>query len=379
MVSNKKVLFIAHRIMGKQVGTLRIRYWVNNIFEQSGQSINCDLLTSDEQVKVNESVDKTYCAPDNDTGGLLRFIIKDVGLTWKHAIKRELEIRPDLKYDAIVLTGGPFMQFALVPYLKERFKAKVILDFRDPFAVNPRFYSSAFKILIKRYFERKFIKAADCVITVNAACLQLLSTYSVDNSGKFSIIGNGFDDKVIDQLVLHKQNIAKGELRFVYPGQIYGDCNPATFLRILCQEQAGVTGFEYAGPNGQLLKEFKMSTNIKINEPLSYHETLEMIDRANIGLIFTGGRPFESTTKIFDYIGLEKAILIITEGEVETGELHEITRKYPKVFWSRNTKLEISRVLDKLKNEDLNFSNSMVAEHSRENGLAKLIDLIHGE
>ena len=379
MKDNKKVLFIAHRIMGAEVGLLRMRYWVNNISEQSNQSVICDLLAGDEQVSVSDTVNHIYLAPDANKGGLLKLFIKDEGLGWKHVVKKELESRPELNYDAIVLSGSPFMHFALVPYLKKRFKAKVILDFRDPFAVNPRFDSSRFKILIKRYYEKTFIEAADHIVTVNASCLRLLSANLTDNVQKFSIIANGYDDLTLDRLRLERTDSVMGKVRFAYPGKFYHDCKPNVFLTAISNDNTGVYNFEYVGQDSDTLNEFKLEANIKLNGRLPYDDTMRIVNKADVGLIFTGGKSFESTTKIYDYIGLEKAVLIITEGEVQTGELHEITRGYPKVFWSRNTKSDITSVLDKLKNEHLNFSNSARHEHSRKTGLTKLIDLIYGE
>jgi hypothetical protein len=375
MKTDKRVLFIAHRIMGTGVGLLRIRYWVNNILEESNQSVKCDLLVGDRQVSVSDTVAQVFLAPDSDKGGLLNLFIKDEGLSWKYSVKKELERRPDLNYDVVILSGGPFMHFALVPYLKERFNAKVFLDFRDPFAVNPRFENSQFKILFKSYCEKVFIKAADHILAVNASCMKLLSSYSTEKS---SIISNGYDDRLLDQLSLTKQLSVIGRLRFTYIGKFYDDCRPDTFLRTICAEGSGSYSFEYAGSNTAVLNNFKDETMVTIHGSLPYRDTVRILNKADIGLIFTGGKPFESTTKIFDYIGLEKAILIITEGEVQTGELHEITHDYPKVFWSRNTESDISAVLHLLKNQNLNFSNLARQEHSRRAGLVKLINLIHG-
>lgn len=371
------MLFISYGFSGEGVGLQRVKYWLNNLFDQSDGAITCDLLVASEAEDVSDTVAKIIVVPDSKKSGLLSPFIKDEGLSWKYDIREALENRNDLAYDVVIMSGSPFMHFALSPYLKKKFGAKVILDFRDPFAENPRFDSSKIKIAIKRYYEETFINAVDHVVTVNNTCLGLLSTYSKNTNAKFSIIPNGYDDQALDSLIFEKAESVSGQLRFCYPGKFYNDCKPNLLLSAICNKDKGSFQFEYAGQDYMTLDEFKTESNFKIHGPQPYSEVLQMVNRANIGLIFTGGKPFESTTKIYDYIALEKAIVIITEGEEMTGELHEITKNYPKVFWCKNTVSDINSLLQELSKEDLSFNNSSKEAYSRKAGLEKLIKLIN--
>ena len=77
------------------------------------------------------------------------YLIKDEGVSWAKAVKKIL-LELDLKtYAYMVFSGTPFMQFGLTGSIKARSRAKVILDYRDPFAVNPRFNNSKLKFCMK--------------------------------------------------------------------------------------------------------------------------------------------------------------------------------------------------------------------------------------
>lgn len=95
--------------------------------------------------------------------------------------------------------------------------------------------------------------------------------------------------------------------------------------------------------------------------------------------IFTSGHLFESTTKIFDYIALNKIILVITDGEIKTGQIHNITKDYPYVYWAKNDLNEIEEILIKIKNEYSNMSEIKFDGYplSREYGLKQLIRLFY--
>ena len=134
--------------------------------------------------------------------------------------------------------------------------------------------------------------------------------------------------------------------------------------------------FSYVGSDSSTIDEFNNVTNHGAKD---YQSTIEIINSCDIGLIFTGGKPFESTTKIFDYIGLEKAILIITNGKVRTGNLHNITSNYPKIYWAENNESAIVSVLEQIKGDKLQVDYQEKHKYSRREGLKKLIEIIQDD
>ena len=90
--------------------------------------------------------------------------------------------------------------------------------------------------------------------------------------------------------------------------------------------------------------------------------------------MFTGGLAFESSTKIFDYLGLNKIILIITEGVPKTGTLQQITEAYPNVFWAQNEFSAIRLAIDKISEHEIVMVDT--SEFSRAKGLEKLVKIL---
>ena len=168
-----------------------------------------------------------------------------------------------------------------------------------------------------------------------------------------------------------------GKVVFVYPGKFYNDLNPGRFLEIIFgKDHVNDFSFSYVGSDSSTIDEFNNVTNHGAKD---YQSTIEIINSCDIGLIFTGGKPFESTTKIFDYIGLEKAILIITNGKVRTGNLHNITSNYPKIYWAENNESAIVSVLEQIKGDKLQVDYQEKHKYSRREGLKKLIEIIQDD
>ncbi|PCH93472.1 MAG: hypothetical protein COB85_06990 [Bacteroidetes bacterium] len=369
-----RIALIAYNLNSTlSVGAQRVNYWAEQIVE-CASNISCDVISAHLPSNPLNGIGKAHLVK-HDSTSLLSMIINDQGISWRKDLKTFFQ-NEELKYDVILLSGGPFMHFSLSKYLKERTGARIILDFRDPFAVNPRFRSSYIRIKAKQFFEGAFIKDADQVITVNSSCLKLLYGYSNATAAKFSVIPNGYNDVSLNLLNLDKRKQIAGKIQFVYPGKFYSDCSPNTFLNIISKDNSEKFAFEYAGSSENELGEFNSKSNITINGRLPYTDVIRMVNNGDVGLIFTGGKSFESTTKIYDYIGLEKSILIITEGPKFTGELHEITRNYQSIYWSNNTESDINQVLDRMLEVNLTFSNPLREEHSRKAGLMKLIGII---
>jgi len=111
---------------------------------------------------------------------------------------------------------------------------------------------------------------------------------------------------------------------------------------------------------------------------VSYSDAVGYAKGADIGLILASGMAFESTTKIFDYIGLELPILIITNGEVQTGNIHEVTRGYNMVWWAANNEHSILDALKEIMIFKVNCRSSDFSKEkfSRSHGLSALAKII---
>jgi len=354
------------------IGAKRITYWAQNISERlyNNKKINSTVITATEQKTLFKNIN---FVPATDNTLLSKLFRTDKGSYWVDNLSKFLD--KDLNenlYDVAIITGNPFLHFFIINKLKNK-GIKVILDFRDPFSTNPRgtinnSLISKLKLSILKRIEYYFIKKSDAVITVNKYCAQLIEGYE-EFKNKFHIIDNGFDEKSFINL---REKNTSNELKFVYAGSLYKDRNPELFITVLEKYQDST--FYHIGPKSEFFK-FKYS-KLKELGTMSYEKTIEFLNECDICLIFTSGFPFESTTKIFDYIALNKIILIITDGEIKTGALHEITKDYPNVIWCKNSEVEINNCLKSLTRYfDLKpFADTY--KFSRAHGLTKLIEVI---
>lgn len=331
-MKKSKILFISYFFPPyESVGVKRIEYWYNNISKYGYEPF---VFTAIKQ--PTETTNIIYIEPENKKN-LTSYLIKDKGIGWINALKNKLKDYKSDDFDFILISGGPFMQMLITKFLKDNFKAKVILDFRDPFYANPRFPKNKIKDSIKLYFQNKFLKYSDLVITVNSECKKLL------NHRNIQLIDNGFDEEILNKLQLTDNNLETNKLKAIATGRVDSEINIDNFF-VALKYSEGIY-FEYIGN-----QYFENHSELYIHGGLlPYPEAMRFINDANFCVLFTGGMPFESSTKIFDYLGLNKTILIITEGKPKTGSLHEITKDYPNIFWSRNNESDILEAFTKLK------------------------------
>lgn len=336
----------------KGVGSKRADYWYKKMCNDKRFDIT--VLTAIPQTKKKKNI---YYVPTSKYKSILNLFIKDEGVLWTKNVKKWFQ-KQNLKYDTLIITGGPFMHMVLSRFFKINGIKKIILDFRDPFYNNPRFNSSKIKNLIKLYFQKKFIKSADFVISVNSYCGNLL------NSEKVKIIENGFDDSVNNLLT---ESSLKNDV-LISVGKVYDDFNLNTFNSFVKNSEFK---FSYYGESHSKIIS---CNNVFLSNSIPYDILLEKILYSEICILFTGGKPFESTTKIFDYLRFNKKILIVTEGDIKTGALFDITKNNPNVYWSINSKFQIELMINKIiSNRVIDFDTSI---YSRKYTYNKLVEIL---
>ncbi len=370
-----RVLFIAYHFGNiDTVAAKRVTYWASNI-NKLDSTITCDVITAtkDTCLSDDQGINEVFYAP-SDGNSWLSVFIKDEGVNWKNSLLYFLEKNKNLgSYDIVLLSGSPFMHFGINGWLRKKTNAKIILDFRDPFANNPRFNNRSIVKVIKNFFEKRFIANADLVLTVNDQCADLLS----GSKDQIKIINNGYDEEIIDSLIQNRKHT--DQISFFYLGTILWDRNPIPFLNALKATELGEFSFHHIGKNQHNDNLLDNKGFIFTHGTMNYADALKIVSELDVGVIFTSGKEFESTTKVFDYIGLQKPILIITQSNLKSGSLHKITEHYPNVYWTENNESSISQTLNKIKKEREIWSSLEFKEreqYSRKAGLVKLIKLL---
>ncbi len=326
--------------------------------------LDCDVtvITAEEK-----ATGKNVHFVDDDGRTVLNRFIKDPGVIWEKNIKQFLSgSGSHVMADVVIITGGPFMHFGLGNWMRKRFGAKVILDYRDPFATNPIFHNSRIKRWVKLFFEKRFNKNCDAIITVNRYCADLIhGFYNKPNA----IIDNGFDERI----ALHSavRRTPNGN-RLIYTGKFYFDPEP---LQKATKNLA--SELVYAGADSEFLNK-KYSNTISLGL-LDHGSIFEQLQQSNIGVVqIAGGFSHLSTTKIFDYMRCGLRILVISEDHINKGALVEILSGYDNVCWALNEESAITSAINKLINSDYKQPDSnYIEKFSRRSQLNKLVQLIN--
>lgn len=369
-----KVLFVAYYFEPYPgVGSKRISYWAKHLNEIS-PDIQVDVITATEGA-VQIPNGKVIYIEKKGTGLWTKLFKTNSGASWGYDIKKWL-LKNAWQYDIVLFTGGPFLHFRLAFWIKRYTTAKIVFDFRDPMSVNPRMITRKLPLIIKnrimRLIERFFVSKADAIISVNESCFSLIK--GTFNKKKY-IIDNGFDEKILQQVKLEQKNVLlqTEKIRFVYAGKFSKDRDPIQFIDIINSNINLRNKIEliHIGEQSGFLQPYRDQNWILEFGKKTYHETLKILQVCDYGLIFTIGHPFESTTKIFDYIGMGLNITIVANKIPLDGALMEYSKIYPHIKWIKNDQNQLKNYLNnniyKLKeNRNVNF------EFSRKTGLIKL-------
>jgi hypothetical protein len=357
-VKNKttEILIIAYYFPpDNRVGALRTDYWYKNLPHL--MPCRTIVITANSQAQG----DGIHFVPPTGKSFLGKFI-KDAGLFWIDDLKKYLLSHPEIKPDLVIISGGPFMHFGITKWLKKHLSTKVILDYRDPFATNPGFRNSFFKRFMKLFFERRFNKQADALVTVNKYCSSIISSF---NSKPNAVVQNGFDESEIVNLTPVKLS---DKLNLVYAGKFYFS---PEFLISAVEESGNL--LNYLGPDEEQLK----SKSVIKKGFLPYAEAIQEIAQSDVGVIQTYGEDFQSTTKLFDYIRCKKPILVISNLHIQRGSIHDELSGYPNVFWASNTASSIQEVLSAIKvHTYIEPPEHFASKFSRRNQALQLITLI---
>lgn len=366
----KKILFISFYFPPYSgVGSKRAEYWAKSLAKHNWEPTVLTSIAQTNEVTYEFNVE--YLPIDNNNRVLNLIstsLIKDGGFKWISSLKSYVKNHID-KFNAVLITGGPFYHFLLVNEIKKLSSIPIILDYRDPFSTNPRINDGFILNIIKTNLEKYINKKSNICLTVNSTCAGLLKGVNKEN---IIIIKNGYDEEIINKMSYNKkESFNSMTTEIIYPGKVYNDFDFQKFVENINK----INGIKmtFIGNNYAI----KETENVKSLDIMSYENVISYIYSSDVGLILTGGKPFETPTKLFDYIGCNKPVLIVTENSKYTGEINEITKDLNNVAWASNDENSIKTGLKYLTD---NYAPEVdVYKYSREYQFNKLINVLESQ
>lgn len=313
------------------------------------------------------------------------FLYKDKGFYWIFPLYSKLKNKLDnTNYDFILFTGDPFFQWLIAPIIKKKYNIPYILDFRDPWLLDP-FNHSKIRKFILGFLEPYVVRNADLVLNVTSEATQMYQNFYAQFNipkSKFITIENGFDPDDFKKLPEVNLQKYKG-YRIVYTGKFGEFRNPIPFLEALkeynSQKNAQKIYFFHIGKKEEIINNF-LNSNTSLRQYIiqtgfvPYDKCLGYINVADASLIITGNHPYEPTTKVYDYIALKKPILCISN--IKKGYLFNLMQKYPLSIYEKNDNKRIIKALLKLMELDNNLNSFSIEYFNRETHYKKLEDIL---
>jgi len=240
-----------------------------------------------------------------------------------------IEKRPDL----VFATGSPWTALLLGKELAQRFRVPLIADFRDPWTNNP--YKKVFSPKLTRrakQLEKLVCLEASRVLATTLELSQQFQSEYPECSDKFVTITNGFDEIEQEVSARSRNNVPFGDgcnpgkvgLEICHFGTIYGTRNPVELFKAvqeLFEERKLTQGeirFRFVGDwnvtdeTCEKLGQKLESEGFLIRQPpISHEECLQQMSQAEVLLILQPASPLQIPGKIYEYLALGRAILII--------------------------------------------------------------------
>jgi len=387
----KKKLLIVGYFSGpcRTVGVQRINYWLNHIKEISNNEWSVEVATA---VKWQNEEKSVHHIPDHNIFGLLNLDsnedeivvegwkrayaeieqdqskhVSTLGYYWRYELEKYFELNSELQYDSVIITGNPFSYFDFATFAYLKWNAEVFLDYRDPFANNPRFNYSTESREYARYIEQGYNFQANHLLTVNQDCIPL--TVNIEEK-PITIIDNGFDETLLPLKKISAVN--DDSIHFVHAGAIYYDRPPGPLMEAIEQKEYR---FHHIGKLDGIEDKYQQFDSFIYHGENSYQKTLEIIGTAHCGVVFVSKAGFETPTKLYDYIAMGLDILVCTLGEINKGALESVLSEWPGVYWCKNNKESLNNFLESYRPKTFD-RNSKKILFSRRWSTEKLIKCI---
>ena len=240
-----------------------------------------------------------------------------------HAAKQFLK---ENKVDAIIATGDPFVLFSYASSLSKEFGIPWIADYRDPWSQNKSHSKNVIFRTWHKFFENKIVSNASQIITVSDFLKVTIG--SLIEKVPIHILPNGYDPEIIDEISKINQGCEFLQIAFV--GTIYEWHPINSFLKILNQFviknpnfriRFNLYGINIAPQIEQLIEnDFPgLKKYVFITPKIPNDVLLRELAQNNVMLLFN----YYSFmgTKIFDYVGIKRKILMCYSNDREALKL----------------------------------------------------------
>ncbi len=353
----KKILVIAYYFPpAAGVGTFRtakfVKYLPSFSWESYVLTVKDEYYSSIDDSLIGETKKAKKIYKTKTT----KIPINDVGIKWAWPLYKEAKkIIEKERIDVVYFTGGPFFHWVIAPKLKKATKTPYIIDYRDPWGINP--YEKVRKGVKKKigdlivgYIEPKIIKKSAGVIFATADMEREYGKCFPAEAKKFQLIENGFDPE--DYCHIEKKNFSKFSI--VYTGKFSYYRDPKNLFKAISSfDKDGKCEFIHVGNKEErvtVAAHKYLKSKSSFVGPKKYKEAISYARGANVLIIISGGSNIEFTHKVFDYISCNRPIIAIANKESYLGRF---LSNFENAFIVNDSPGEIESALNRIKNGEI--------------------------
>lgn len=233
------------------------------------------------------------------------------------AVARGLALIRKSNAALIVSSSPPVANHAVALTLKRSTGLPWIADFRDGYSFEPP-DGPPHQLLLRRAFEREILREADRSIGVTDPISVALQALQPEQADKVLTLRNGFDPDVVPSASTLPARRPDGSLRILYAGSAAAFTTGQSLssllsgFELLAHAPATPAVLQLAGAFADdELQGYLGDRRIERNGWLSRPQVLRAMLDADVLVVLSSTRASVATSKLFDYIGAGRPILVV--------------------------------------------------------------------
>ena len=257
-----------------------------------------------------------------------RIAIPDRQIIWvPDAVLKGKQIIDKHDINIVFTTLGPHSTALIGYFLKIMTGVKWVMDYRDPWCLNPFKSLSPLRYTLEKRLEDLMLHYSDYNLTTSDLMTKLFRENYPEIANRFCTITNCYDEEL--QYVNEIESVnyqLNRKYRIVHTGFFYSRRKPTNFLKALIELvkkypnlQDKIEVLLVGGMSTSIKEEILNINGIRLIDfrsigTVSYRESMQYICSADLLLVINGTEKKDNIfipAKIFDYIAARKPVLFI--------------------------------------------------------------------
>ncbi len=252
--------------------------------------------------------------------------LPDVQIAWLSTIRGALLART---CDCIYVSCSPFSSALSGCLIKLATGRPLVLDFRDPWALNQHSHHGPLQRRILRRLERWVLRTCDALILNTTGAERLYRDRYPEYAHKMTCVPNGFDE-----LNIASPSRQRDRFTIMHVGDFYRSRTPARLLEALCALNDPEIEFVHIGPSSEILQRYADRVRIRHIERIPHAEALELMRTASLLYLVQGWEDgiteyVAVASKTYEYLATGLPVL----AEVPPGDNADIIRQFASKAW----------------------------------------------